>query len=44
MDKRSYEKEVLNLFHQLTKEEKISYLAYLQCLVMSQPDASSVRE
>lgn len=44
MDKSSYEKEVLNLFHQLTKEEKINYLVYLQCLVTSQPDASSVRE
>ena len=44
MNEYIFEKEMLDLFHQLTNEEKVNYLFYLQCLIASQPDVSSVLE
>ena len=36
--------ELLELFQQLTEEEKVRYLAYLRCLAASQSGAASAQE
>lgn len=42
--KMEFEEEMLELFHQLTIEEKLSYLSSLRCLVASQSDGASAQE
>ena len=44
MNDHCYEAEMLELFHQLSTEEKIKYLSSLRCLAASQPDGASARE
>ena len=44
MDDHKFEEDMLCLFRQLSKEEKVSYLSSLRCLVASQPGAASAQE
>ena len=39
-----FEEEILELFQQLTIEEKLNYLSSLRCLVASQSDGAFAQE
>ena len=44
MNDHCYEMEILELFRQLSTEEKINYLSSLRCLAASQPGGASAQE
>ena len=44
MELNEFERELVDLFHQLSTAEKISYLSSLQCLAASQSGGASAQE